>query len=115
MHIETAVNEGKVTLRLNGEFDLMAAEKFIIESERLLIKHNPKLLVIDLEAVPFIDSSGLGAILGRYKKITEKGGKIILTSVKAPVNRILKLSGFHKIMDVYSEEYDDSERTGLGV
>ena len=104
MHIESSVNETTLTMRLAGELDLVVAEKFKSEADKLLLQYKPKILILNLEAVPFIDSSGLGAILGRYKKISETGGKVILTSVKAPVKRILELSGFHKIMEIYSEE-----------
>lgn len=108
MHIESSIDEGKLTMRLNGELDLVVAEKFRAEADAMLLKYNPKLMVINLEAVPFIDSSGLGALLGRYKKISEAGGKIVLVAVKTPVMRILELSGFHKIMEIHRGNDSDT-------
>lgn len=107
MHIESSFYDGKLTMRLNGELDLVVAEKFRSEADMMLLKYNPKLIVINLEAVPFIDSSGLGALLGRYKKISESGGKIVLVAVKTPVMRILELSGFNKIMEIHGGNDSD--------
>lgn len=113
MHIDASYKDNTLTMRLTGELDLVVADKFKIEADKLLQKYSPKIFIINLEAVPFIDSSGLGSILGRFKKTTEKGGKILLVSVKAPVRRILELSGFHKIMEIYGDnEYDTLEGQG---
>lgn len=106
MHIESSVKDATLTMRLTGELDLVVADKFKSEADKLIMKHNPKILILNLEKVPFIDSSGLGAILGRYKAISEKGGKVILVAAKAPVRKILELSGFQKIMDIYKDDFD---------
>ncbi|MNG34896.1 Anti-sigma F factor antagonist [compost metagenome] len=55
----------------------------------------------DLE---FMDSSGLGVILGRYKLIKNKGGKMVVCDVNPPVYRLLEMSGLFKIMPIYENE-----------
>ncbi|MNW65584.1 Anti-sigma F factor antagonist [compost metagenome] len=51
-----------------------------------------------------MDSSGLGVILGRYKLIRSKGGKMVVCDATAPVQRLLEMSGLFKIMPLYDDE-----------
>jgi stage II sporulation protein AA (anti-sigma F factor antagonist) len=61
-------------------------------------------LVFNLAGVSFIDSSGLGVLLGRYKRVSKNGGKVMLVSPQPQVRRILELSGLFRIMDELSSE-----------
>ncbi len=49
----------------------------------------------------FMDSSGIGAVIGRYKKMSLRGGKVCLTNVTPTVKRIFELSGMFKIISMY--------------
>ncbi|MNV47392.1 Anti-sigma F factor antagonist [compost metagenome] len=60
-----------------------------------------------------MDSSGLGVILGRYKLIRGKGGKMVLCDANPAVRRLLDMSGLLKIMSLYDSE--DSALTDLEV
>ena len=57
-------------------------------------------LVIDLTQVRFIDSSGLGMLLGRYKKVSDRGGKVIVFGLQPAVERVLAMAGITKIVEV---------------
>lgn len=61
-------------------------------------------VILNLEEVSFIDSSGLGVILGRYKKLLPMGGKIIISNVPAHIYRIMELSGLPKIIQFYTDD-----------
>lgn len=91
-------------IKMKGDIDLVNAEKFRLTVDKQLEKKQNAHLIINLENVEFIDSSGLGAILGRYKKISQLGGKIALINPKPQVLRILELSGFTKIMPIFQTE-----------
>jgi len=91
-------------IRLEGELDLVTAEQFRQAAENEIKSKNAKRLILNLKEVPFIDSSGLGAILGRYKRISEKGGKMAVVEVKPQVERIFELSGIFRIMKLYESE-----------
>ena len=54
-------------------------------------------IVFDLSELEFMDSSGIGLIMGRYKFISPIGGKVILSGVSEQIDRIMKLSGIYKI------------------
>ena len=59
-------------------------------------------LVFDFTGVNFMDSSGIGMIMGRYKAIKKNSGKVAITGMQPTVKKIIKMSGLYKIL----EEYD---------
>jgi len=60
-------------------------------------------LIFDFTGVNFMDSSGIGMIMGRYKSIQRNSGKIAITGLQPTVKKIVQMSGLHKIL----EEYDN--------
>jgi len=91
--------------RLAGELDLKTAPVFREEVEQELYLHRDfKNLALDLGGVTFIDSSGLGAILGRYRSISQGGGRMIAFGLSPQVRKIFDLSGLSKIIDLYETE-----------
>ncbi len=60
-------------------------------------------LVLDLSAVEFLDSSGLGILLSCLRQLTSSGGQMKLTGVSKPVRAILELVRFHRIIDIYND------------
>jgi len=103
MNIKTRVEQNALIVKVSGELDLVIAEQFkaLIEKELEQLKINS--LILDLEEVSFIDSSGLGAILGRYKVLSEKKGKMALINPQPTVRRILELSGILRIINIYED------------
>lgn len=61
-------------------------------------------VILNLEEVSFIDSSGLGVILGRFKKLLPLGGKIIISHVPPHIYKIMELSGLPKIIQFDTED-----------
>ena len=90
--------------RLKGELDMATVEKFRKAVIPELEKNNFTFLLLNLSKVNFIDSTGLGAILGRYRVLDKKGGGILIVGMKPQVERIFSLSGMLKIMDQYQSE-----------
>lgn len=71
------------------------------KADKILEQKNAINIIFDFRQVKFMDSSGIGVIMGRYKKVIFIGGKIAVTGVGDAVNRILTLSGLYKIMGNY--------------
>lgn len=71
-------------------------------SDRLIEAGNMKHIVFDFTNVGFMDSSGIGLIMGRYKKVMFLGGRAAVTNVGEAVNRIFTLSGLYQIIEKYS-------------
>ncbi|HHU33281.1 MAG: anti-sigma F factor antagonist [Zhaonellaceae bacterium] len=103
MNIKTRVEQNALIVTVFGELDLVIAEQFkaVIEKELENLKINT--LILDLKEVTFIDSSGLGAILSRYKMLSEKHGRMALINPQPAVKRILELSGILRIINIYED------------
>ncbi len=94
-----------LVFRLGGEFDLLAAGEFRRLAEIALTEGRHRNLCVNLSEVSFIDSSGLGAILGRYKRISQIEGRMTLVGASEGVRNILELSGVLKIIPLYGSEH----------
>ncbi|WLV23487.1 anti-sigma F factor antagonist [Aciduricibacillus chroicocephali] len=107
------VRENVLVVRLSGELDHHEAEK-LRDQWRDMIYENPvKHVLLNLEAVSFMDSSGLGVVLGRYKEVLQLGGEMVVCSVTPPVQRLFEMSGLYKI--VRHAECEDTALSVLGV
>ena len=89
---------GSLVVKLRGEIDQHCAEEIRGEIDRELDMRHSTSLIIDLGDVEFMDSSGLGLIMGRYKKITARGGRLMLARPNSSVDRLLELSGIKKLI-----------------
>lgn len=89
----------------NSSYDI----KLKIDEE---IKKNPiTTLILDMNKLEFMDSSGIGLILGRYKLLKSLGGTVVIVNPSPHILKIINMSGLHKIIYVYnSMEEAISER-----
>ncbi len=97
---ESQIKDDSIMLTISGELDLRVADKLRTEIDKIIDKSNKKNYVFNFEDVNFIDSSGLGVLLGRYKKLHSQGGKISIINVQPQVMRILELSGITNLIEV---------------
>lgn len=109
MDIHTFLKRGVLIVRVAGELDIHMADKFREVVDRILEAEGVKHILFNLEAVKFIDSSGLGVILGRYKKINAAGGKVLVAHIQPQVLQIFELSGLLKIIKLYNSEAEALE------
>lgn len=93
-----------LTINIKGELDLVSANEFREVVDSTMEEMRGINLIIDLSNVNFIDSSGLGVILGRFRKITAKEGQIVLVGLNPNIKRILDLSGVLSFIPVCSDE-----------
>lgn len=104
MQMDMEHKPNTLLVRLAGELDLGVADKLRLALDKQLSEKRVKYLVLNLSRVTFVDSSGLGVILGRYKRLSPEGGKVVLVGAQPQVKRILELSGLLQIMDVCQDE-----------
>ncbi|MCD7905286.1 MAG: anti-sigma factor antagonist [Clostridiales bacterium] len=83
-----------------GELDHFNIEKYRREEDIMIKRKKPKNIIFDLGQVTFIDSSGIGYILGKYKLCMLSGGKAALVNVKGNTRKILEISGLLKIIKI---------------
>jgi anti-anti-sigma factor len=104
VHYES--RDGGVVVIASGEIDLATSPE--LRKALLDPQANAKTVVLDLRAVTFIDSSGLGVIVGQQKRARESGdGFAVATAGASAVERILELSGLVRVLDIVG---DPSER-----
>lgn len=82
-----------MTAILEGEIDHHTAKEMREKIDLQASKTKPSILEIDFSGVRFMDSSGIGLVMGRYKMIRLMGGTVKVINVPDNISRIMKLSG----------------------
>jgi len=88
-------------IKLKGELDHHNAVRIREEADKLIDRKNIKHIIFDFTETTFMDSAGIGVIMGRYRKVIFIGGKIAVAGVNMAVDRIFKISGLYKIIDKF--------------
>ena len=95
------LEEGETLIaRLLPEIDHHSARGMREAIDEMLFKTSPVVLVLDFSEVKFMDSSGLGLIIGRSEILRERGGEVKITGLSNMLRRIVKLSGIEKIKNI---------------
>ncbi|GGE10835.1 anti-sigma F factor antagonist [Marinithermofilum abyssi] len=104
LYVDLTHKRNVLVVRLAGELDHHTAEEVRQQIESELAKDLYTHMVLNLSELTFMDSSGLGVILGRYKRISQLGGKMMLCSVHPTIYRLFELSGMFKILPLHEDE-----------
>ena len=92
---------------LSRELDHHIARDVREEVDEILLKRQVNYIIFDFKYVNFMDSSGIGVIIGRYKKIVNHGGRVSVVNMNDRVKKVFNLSGMSKIIDVY-DTFEDA-------
>jgi len=103
MNIEYLKETRTLILKIDGEIDHHSCEKIKKETDYEIQKRAPRKLIFDMKHVSFMDSSGIGLIIGRYKYLLRIGGETEIIHANKEVKRILDMSGIFKIIPIYEE------------
>ena len=87
-----------VVVKINEEIDHHTCEKIKGKIDLAIEFRKAKYLIFDFDGVNFMDSSGIGLIMGRYKLINKNGGQAIMINLKPTVRKIFQMSGIFKIL-----------------
>ncbi len=104
MEIKTKEANGVITVSLAGELDHHGAASVRQEIDALFENARPKKAVLCLKDVYFCDSSGLGLIMGRYKKARTLGAEFAVADPSAATERIMKLAGLGTVIKTERSE-----------
>ena len=94
-------------LKITEEIDHYTCEKIKKRADYEIEIHIPKKVIFDLRDVNFMDSSGIGMIIGRYKLAAMFGGKTSMINVRPTIRKILVMSGILKLIPI-----EEVEETG---
>ncbi|MBQ7900689.1 MAG: anti-sigma factor antagonist [Clostridia bacterium] len=92
--------DGLVT-KVTGELDHHLAQKIRDEADTRILRGRIKKLIFDFSDLRFMDSSGIGLVIGRYKLVKSYGGTVSIVCANMCVNKILHMSGIMRIINVY--------------
>ena len=88
-----------LTIRLSGELDHSAAKDIRRELDDLIVQSDARKLVFDLKGLDFMDSSGIGLVIGRYKLMKRRGGSVAVSGADARIDQIFKMAGLYQLVE----------------
>ena len=88
----------QLIFKLEDEIDEFVVQKIRRKLDNEIEKHMPKEVIFDFNNVSFMDSAGIGLIIGRYKLANMLGGKVNVMNLTTPVRKIFEMSGILKII-----------------
>jgi len=100
MECHYELKEGCLTISMPKELDHHSAEQLRMEADLLIDSYRVRSLVFDFSGTEFMDSSGIGIIIGRYKKISYFGGKVFAINTDTQIKRTLMICGLHKVIEI---------------
>lgn len=87
-----------IKVRPAGELDHHSADEARMQLEECIKDETIKELILDMSQLSFMDSSGIGVILGRYRTMNKRGGKVSVINMSSQIDRILKMSGLYQVI-----------------
>lgn len=99
MAVEIRIQEEIVYAYLSGEIDHHSAVQIRQTIDESVIQANAARLVLDFAAVTFMDSSGIGLVMGRFRLMQETGGTVALQNLPSPIRKVMKLAGLDKLAE----------------
>lgn len=101
---------GELTVYLSGELDHCQAAGLRTEMESALSGDRAiRTLALDFADVTFMDSSGVGMIIGRYRTMKARGGEVTAKNMTAAVERLFRMAGLHRIVRLDGERQEAHE------
>lgn len=97
MAIEINVTGEVVTAYLKGELDHHTAREMREAIDSAVELNMPTMLVLDFNDVSFMDSSGIGLVMGRYRTLLKSGAQLHIINVPASISKMMKLAGIEKL------------------
>ncbi|MFC5988048.1 anti-sigma F factor antagonist [Marinicrinis lubricantis] len=113
LQMDMEMYRNTLIVRLKGELDHHSADVVRKKMEEVIESGQSRHIILSMKELSFMDSSGLGVILGRYKQITGKGGKMVVCDVNPSIYRLFEMSGLFKIMSI--EQNERLALSSLGV
>ena len=102
MKLECKKIDRNLIVKMTGEIDNHYAQDIREKIDREYKKQACNNIILDFSGVNFMDSSGIGMIIGRYKLASEKGGKVVAFGLVDNAKRIFDMSGLNRLINCYN-------------
>ena len=93
------LKRGTLTVSLSGELDQRMAARVREEIDALIDDQRVRRLVFDLSDLRFMDSSGIGLIIGRYKRLSRRGGSVAVAGPDARIDKLFRMCGVYQVVE----------------
>lgn len=103
MSVKIVQTKEVVTAYLEGEIDHHTAAQMRNEIDKAVQEMHPTMLVLDFKDVSFMDSSGIGLVMGRYKTISSEGGELAIINTSPQIGKVMKLAGMERLAKIGME------------
>lgn len=91
--------KNKKMVRLSGELDHHSAAEIRDKLDQIIAKTAPGVLVLDFSEVTLMDSSGIGLVIGRYKRLKAQGAQLKVCNLSRQIDQVFQLSGLYTIIE----------------
>lgn len=113
LNTEVFIKRNILYIRFDGELDQKNVEGLRFKIIELIEKYHIKYLVFNFEKLKFMDSSGIGFIIGRYNYLKKINGSVILCSMNDQIRRLVMLSGLARICQLRKNEEEVNKILGV--
>lgn len=100
MQMKAYSAQDKLIVSLDGEIDHHSAAEIREGLDKMIAVSRPKVMVLELSGIDFMDSSGLGLVLGRYRRLNEMGSQMVIKNPGARTEKILAMAGVDKLIKI---------------
>ena len=104
LSVKFFMRKNSMYIRMSGEMDQESVGNLKDKLIQIIKEKNVKNIVFNLKDLTFLDSTGIGIIIGRYNQLKVKQGKVILCSINRNIERIILLSGLPRICLIKQNE-----------
>ena len=113
LNIDIEIKQDVLCIRLSGELDHHTADELREKATNAIERNEIRHIVLNLEDLSFMDSSGLGVIIGRYKQIKQVHGEMVVCAISPAIQRLFDMSGLFKILKLEPTEEFALQRLGV--
>lgn len=111
MQVRLEAFEDVLTAYLSGDIDHHSAKGIREQIDAKIDEITPSILILDFGEVTFMDSSGIGLVMGRFRKIQLIGGEIQIINTPLYISRVMKISGIEKLARITNKgELNESNK-----
>ena len=100
MPVTITAGGSSLTASLIGDIDHHTAKGMRERIDAAIEEHGPEELTLDFGGVTFMDSSGIGLVMGRYRLMEELGGKVVIDNAPTTIRKVMRLSGIDKLATI---------------
>ncbi len=97
MALQCEYRDGELTVHLTGELDHHTAQKIREEADGMAERLVPRRMRLDFAGVSFMDSSGVGLVMGRYRLMQSLGGSLTVCGMNARIGAMMRLAGLDRL------------------